>query len=360
MITLNEIAYNIKNLAYGGVTSTENTISLRQIKHWIHYHRAKLIADNIDKGITNIEALYQKMPITLRNSTSGQARDFYDAWDAYDIDSSLTPPTISSEFLKNHPKVGTDRLNGEWLALSSLSVDSTGSSQAWTDAPSRSFYGDEIISHQNRGDFRNLGSHNFWTPRPLQLKNNQGIKNVRLERFSYFPDDPITTLDEQKGGYQKKSIPLYRKNNASYDDHNKFTDNSKPYYIAETAKIGRDDGYSGRHYIGIRGIQVSPNYHADLDAPGIQKVFWKYRATASMILENPTEIEIMVGLWFEYKPKWDDDKTPYPIPMEYVSDLIQRVLQVEMQTEIKTTPDVITDGLDDNIKQKASGTQVQR
>ena len=53
-----------------------------------------------------------------------------------------------------------------------------------------------------------------------------------------------------------------------------------------------------------------------------------------MILENPTEIDI--------------------------SDLIQRVIQVEMQTELKTTPDIVTDGLDDIIKQKISGPQVQR
>ena len=97
MITLNEIAYNIKNLAYGGKNSTENNISLEQIKHWVHYHRAKLIADNVNKGITNNQALYQPMAITARNSTSSTIRDFYDGWDAYDIDSSLTPPTITDD-----------------------------------------------------------------------------------------------------------------------------------------------------------------------------------------------------------------------------------------------------------------------
>ena len=32
MVTLNEIAYNIKNIAYGGQTSDENFISIEQIK----------------------------------------------------------------------------------------------------------------------------------------------------------------------------------------------------------------------------------------------------------------------------------------------------------------------------------------
>ena len=59
MITLNEIAYNIKNLAYGGQNSAENNISTAQIKHWIHYHRAKLIEDNINKGILSFNNLFQ-------------------------------------------------------------------------------------------------------------------------------------------------------------------------------------------------------------------------------------------------------------------------------------------------------------
>jgi len=83
MITLDEIAYNIKNLAYGGKNSTENNISTNQIKHWIHYHRAKLIADNIDKGITNNQALYQSMSITARNSTNIDIQNYYNEWDVY-------------------------------------------------------------------------------------------------------------------------------------------------------------------------------------------------------------------------------------------------------------------------------------
>ena len=56
--------------------------------------------------------------------------------------------------------------------------------------------------------------------------------------------------------------------------------------------------------------------------------------------------------------KWDDANNPYPMPMEFISDLIQRVVQIELQTELKTQSDEITDGLDDNMK--GSGTQVQR
>jgi|8_EtaG_2_1085327.scaffolds.fasta_scaffold29437_1 hypothetical protein len=358
MITLNEIAYNIKNLAYGGSTSTENSISLRQIKHWIHYHRAKLIADNIDKGITNNQALYQKMVLTARNSTNSTIKDFYDGWDAYDIDSSLTPPTITGSLLSNYPKksASVDRLNGEWMAHSSLSIGNYG----WSDDHSRSFYGDEISSFQLRGDFRNYGAHSFQTPRPLQLKNDQGIKNVHIRRFVYFPDDPVTPASEQEYSYGKKEMKLYRKEYNNFDEYNKFTNHSKPYYTQEISRIDKDYGHEGYNYISFRGLQVSPNYHGGLKTPSNQKIFWKYRGAASMILENPTEIDMMWGWWWGEKIDWDDDKNPYPIPMEYVSDLIQRVIQVEMQTELKTIPDIVTDGVDDVIKLKTGGAQVQR
>jgi len=362
MITLNEIAHNIKNLAYGGNTSVENSISLRQIKHWIHYHRAKLIADNIDKGITNNQSLYQEMVLTARNSTDSTIKNFYDLWDAYDKDSSLSAPVTTGELLLNYPKASTiNKLNGEWLSHSSLSIDSTGDQQEWQDSNSRSFYGDEISSSQVRGDFRNFGDNSFWIPRPLQLKNDEGIKTVNLERYAHFPDDPVTTLlNEEASGYAKRNIKLYRKEHNHFDEYNKFTDNSKPYYIQKTTTNNRDYNSHG-NYISFQRLQVSPNYHGGLNSPGNKKVFWKYRASVSMILEDPTEIDMMWDFSWHPKVDWDDGKTPYPIPMEYVSDLIQRVIQVEMQTELKTVPDVVVDGMDDLIKLKTQGgTQVQR
>ena len=62
MITLNEIAYNIQNMMYPKTLIDpvrEGQIPLRQIKHWIHYHRAKLIEENVSKGILASTNLYQ-------------------------------------------------------------------------------------------------------------------------------------------------------------------------------------------------------------------------------------------------------------------------------------------------------------
>ena len=49
-MTLNEIAYNIKNIVEGGLHGTDSNISLRQIKSMIHYHRAQLLLKYTDSG----------------------------------------------------------------------------------------------------------------------------------------------------------------------------------------------------------------------------------------------------------------------------------------------------------------------
>ena len=49
-MTLNEIAYNIKNIVEGGATTLDSNISIRQIKAMIHYHRAQLLLKYTDGG----------------------------------------------------------------------------------------------------------------------------------------------------------------------------------------------------------------------------------------------------------------------------------------------------------------------
>ena len=151
----------------------------------------------------------------------------------------------------------------------------------------------------------------------------------------HFPDDPDTSFNEQSSSYQKKSIQLYRKEYGDFDEYNKFTDYNKPYYTQSTSNLNRDN-YRAKNYISLKRLQVSPNYHGGLKIPANKKLFWKYRATAQMILENPTEIEMMWNLWYSPKEDWNDNTTPYPIAMEYVNDLIQRVTQQESLYSLQT------------------------
>ena len=366
MITLNEIAYNIKNLAYGGLTSTENNISLRQIKHWIHYHRAKLIADNIDKGILNNQSLTQSVDLILRNSTTAQARDYYKAWDDFNRDSSLSAPAITAGFIENHPRYSSGEFTDEFLAYSSIAFSGIGdpTKQRYLDTWRRDFYGRETQRSQIRGDFRNYGFHAFWIPKPLMLKDNNGIKGVTVQRVVHRSDEVDTSdINEEVEGYNKKfiTIPHQSVHDREFGIYNKFSNELTPSYWQARARDQREEN-TGRTYLVLNNLQVSPNYHGGLNAPGDKKIFWKYRGTIESILENPTDIkQVYARKHYVLGGTWDDAINPYPIPMEYVSDLIQRVIQVEMQAELKTMPDIITDGMDDLMKLKIKGgTQVQR
>ena len=328
MITLSQIADNIQGMMYPNTLTLEGEISTRQIKHWIHYHRAKLISDNIDKGILNDESLYQKFRLTTRNSTNSALVEYMKEHD------EGNSPTITEGMIKNYPRFSGGQLTGEWLVNSSMTSDTTGSQQAWQDSQSRNFYGEETSKSQVRGDFRNFGYHSFWTPRPLQLKNDEGIKKISLERYVHFPDDPDTAANEQSSSYAKKAITLPRKEYGN-DEYNKFTDYNKPHYIQSTSSLNSYN-LGGENSISLRRLQVSPNYHGGLKTPDNKKLFWKYRASVQMILENPTEVDIMGGLWYDTEQDWNDSTTPYPIAMEYVNDLIQRVTQQESLYSLKT------------------------
>jgi len=57
-MTLDEIAFNIKNIVEGGIHGTDSNISTRQIKGMVHYHRAQLLSKYTDSGRYLSEKLY--------------------------------------------------------------------------------------------------------------------------------------------------------------------------------------------------------------------------------------------------------------------------------------------------------------
>ena len=60
-MTLNEIAYNIKNVVEGGIHGTDSNTSIRQIKSMIHYHRAQLLLKYTDGGRYLSEKCYSEI-----------------------------------------------------------------------------------------------------------------------------------------------------------------------------------------------------------------------------------------------------------------------------------------------------------
>tara|TARA_R100001463_G_scaffold27684_1_gene64012 strand:+ start:83 stop:784 length:702 start_codon:yes stop_codon:yes gene_type:complete len=69
MITLDQIAYNIKNLVEGGISGEDSNLSIRQIKHMVHYHRANLLTKYTDSGRYTSDVIFQEQSKTLSSFT---------------------------------------------------------------------------------------------------------------------------------------------------------------------------------------------------------------------------------------------------------------------------------------------------
>jgi|LULN01.1.fsa_nt_gb hypothetical protein len=67
-MTLNEIAYNIKNIVEGGVHGEDSNISLRQIKAMIHYHRGQLLYKITNDGKNFSERMISHYRATITNA----------------------------------------------------------------------------------------------------------------------------------------------------------------------------------------------------------------------------------------------------------------------------------------------------
>lgn len=377
MITLNEIAYNIKNIAYGGDTGIENSINIRQIKHWVHYHRSKLISENINKGILDRGEIYQDFQLNAYNDMRQSIKDYINDWREYDV-KGAAQPTVTAGIIENHPRYNDGMLRPYFLAGGYLTVGTSAASNLWTNEIVNNQYGLDLYSNsEDKGNFRNKGHAFFNIPKPLVFDNKKGISRFVLKRQVHRPDDTTTAdVNEDEQGVKLQAVPIYYKSidDHIYGGHNKFTNNKDiPYYQLAENKVNNGYEKYGDTFLAIQNLKVSPNYHGGLETPGEEKLFYAYQANVKMVLSNPVEVAEKGG----YNPAnydkyndhgdartpnlWDDAKNYYPIPMDMVGDLIQRVIQIEMQTSLKTIPEVVSDSFDDTTKVKlTSGSQVQR
>jgi len=429
MATLNEIAYNIKNLAYGGNAPKEVNISIKQIKHWIHYHRAKLIADNIDKGIMSNHVLWQELKLDIHNYNNPSVRLYDRMWDIYwsefnQTGSPVSAPTTADlepksgqtpydiDFLKNLPKTTDGDFSGYWITGPNT-MSGISDSDRLMGKENRNQYGLTTPSSQLRGDFRNVGSSEFIIPELLMLKNHGSIKDVSLRRMVYHRDDRNygdmePDIDNQNGPqHDFIHLPMKTIDESSYSDFNRFSSSNKPHAILKrtnTTQRSRftttfagagihtwlDDSYidgfnngngyleasiiSGTLVLGLNGLQVSPSYFLDNDISPANKIRWAYDGNLRAILSNPTEgtsfrrydsstaiapILEKNSLHFNrHAASWDDDKSPYPIPTEYIKDLIDRVIATEVSISTKVISDELRDNVD-TTKVMQYGAKVQ-
>ena len=69
MVSLEEITYNIKNLVEGGISGEDSNLSIRQIRHMVHYHRANLLTKYTDSGRFTSDAMFQTVTKDLTSSS---------------------------------------------------------------------------------------------------------------------------------------------------------------------------------------------------------------------------------------------------------------------------------------------------
>ena len=68
-MTLNEIAYNIRNIVEGGISGEDSNISIRQIEAMVHYHRAELLMKYTDNGRYISEKMISEDTVNLENNS---------------------------------------------------------------------------------------------------------------------------------------------------------------------------------------------------------------------------------------------------------------------------------------------------
>jgi hypothetical protein len=111
MATLNEIAYNIRNTASGGVASDDTDISLRQIKFMVHYHRANLLLQYTDNGKKVSNSCFQ-VDIINPKANGVALKDFVGFNEnravrsiAYKDDSTVDSPYESLPIVQHHDRM---------------------------------------------------------------------------------------------------------------------------------------------------------------------------------------------------------------------------------------------------------------
>jgi hypothetical protein len=290
MATLNEIAYNIKNLAYNGDTNEEENIGIRQIKFWIHYHRAKIIKELAREGKGIPQECLQ--------------RYVFDEDEHYQYQNNSDFYTYVSAL--------TNYQSRDLVASSKRTLDlaSAGGAGIYTSE----FYGNDYYPQDRGGQADEMGQIILILPEILNI-DGYGVKNLKINRRK-------ATIAGAGHNVNHIDIPITDKTISVRHGYSRFGKKSITSYIENNAS---------QQLLVIRNLQSvyrQSNQQDDIGEPIL------YRATANLLLSNPTD----------YK-QWNNDDDMYPFPDYLVSDLTREVMQ-EMQIALNTQPDMVTDGYD--------------
>lgn len=302
MATLNEIAYNIKNLAYNGDTNEEENVGIRQIKFWIHYHRAKILKKLATEGKGVPQECLQKITFEAEN------------YRQYNYDSVFFTWASSQNGWDNNALVAYSK------RTASLSTTSTASSINTAE-----FYGNDYYPEERGGQRDEMGILNLVLPQILNI-DGYGVKNLKLSKRKGNSVHNLNHID----------VPVTDKTISVRHGYSRFGKKSITSYIEnDSAFVG-----GGLEQVlvitNLQSVFRQSNQQDDIAIP----VF--YGVSANLLLSNPTKFQ-----------DWANDDEVYPFPDYLIADLTREVMQ-EMQIALSTQPDMVTDGYD------TTRTQVQQ
>ena len=111
MATLNEIAYNIRNVISGGVSPDDTDVSLRQIKFMVHYHRANLLMKYTDNGRKSSNSSFQ-VDVVIPTMSGVTLKDVVGFNDnrairsiAYKEESNVDAPYVPLPVVQHHDRM---------------------------------------------------------------------------------------------------------------------------------------------------------------------------------------------------------------------------------------------------------------
>ena len=351
MATLNEIAYNIKNLAYGGKSNTEANVTTKQIKTWIAYHRANMIREIAMKSEDIPGAFYQEFP--LRGWMDAQCGLLEGGFG--DVATNIVAQNSIQEDWSDYVQASTSTFTnsaGDIDSYESIIFSQRSISEANIPFGMRAvvenedYYGRDFYDQHTYEEKADYGHVTFYIPQVLDLEDN--IVNLRVKKshgaFVQNHDTiDIPVISEQRWKNKKFNRFSNAKSVAGYVMQRKgrhvgsqleverlrsYADGEYGFYSKDLLRIG----FLFSHLRQARGSYMAPT---------------QFRFTCDLLLVNPKH-----SIYYK-----SDETTSYPVPESMIPELVKRVLSNEMNYELKAPYDPLTDNADTN---KVVRPQVQK
>ena len=302
MATLNEIAYNIRNTAFGGTNNTEQNVSIRQIKFWVHYHRSQIIKELSMKGQSVPYEFYQRHEPVIDDFFYNDRAPFNAGF------------PITADFMG----FGSNRHLPVFSTRIALMFDAAFPDSSFVDdaLPYMDYYGREFYdkkSLEQEGDYGHIRLNI-----PNLINVNYGISSLAVRKA--FNQMQQFTRDIQ--------VPVISYDEYINSKYNRFTKNSVKAYVTNSSILT-----IGRLLSVFTRQTKTENSNTIFDGYDLAPI--PYVVSLNVLLNNPTEAST-----------WNDDDDFYPMSQYYISDLSNRILSKEFNMALTVPSDLISDNAD--------------